>query len=81
MTSLIAVLPKNAREELRVSLAVYRGHHFADVRVYARRDDGETVPTPKGVAVKPAPLPALIEALRAALVALEASRDTRGAET
>jgi hypothetical protein len=71
--TVVATLPKNSREEVRVSLTSYRGHQLVDVRVYAGDADAERVPTPKGLALRPSFLPPLIEALRAALAAFEAS--------
>ena len=47
------VIPKNSFEQLRLSLAEYEGHQYVDVRVYFLNDDGEFVPTRKGVTVSP----------------------------
>jgi hypothetical protein len=50
--SIVAVIPKNGHEEVRVSLTEFRGAHFADVRVFS--DCGDTPgrkPTPKGVSI------------------------------
>lgn len=62
----IASIRKNTREEIRVSLTSYHGTEFVDVRVYADTGLPNRVPTPKGVAVKPDNVPALIEALQRA---------------
>jgi hypothetical protein len=61
--TLIATIPKNTREEVRVSLSVYRGHRLIDVRVYADGPDDERRATPKGVALKLDALPSLRQAL------------------
>jgi hypothetical protein len=66
---LIATVPKNAREEVRVSLTEYKGYALIDVRTYAEfasAGDGERKPTPKGVSLKVERLPELIAALQAA---------------
>jgi hypothetical protein len=39
--TVLPTLPKNSREEVRVSLTSYRGHQFVDVRVYA--GDGDLI--------------------------------------
>jgi hypothetical protein len=67
--TVIAVVPKNGREEVRVSLSTYKGMHLVDTRVFAMQKDardGERVPTKKGVAIKLVHLTALIEALQKA---------------
>lgn len=62
----IATIRKNTREEIRVSIATYHGTRFVDVRTYVDGEGAERRPTPKGVAVRPDGLPALLDALRAA---------------
>jgi hypothetical protein len=64
----IAIVPKNALEEVRVSLSEFKGSHLVDVRVFADFDGtrGEKKATKKGVALKVASLPELIKALEAA---------------
>ena len=63
MTKLIAIVPKNARERVQVSLTRYHEHDLVDVRVYA--DNGEEwVATAKGVALRTVMLPALAVALK-----------------
>lgn len=63
---LIAVVPKNQREEIRVQLAEYRGSTFLDVRIFADTGQPDHIPTPKGIALAPDRIDALIEALRGA---------------
>lgn len=71
---LIASLEKNAREDLRVDLAEYKGHRLLGLRIWADKSDGSgKVATPKGVTVKVAMLPAI----RAALA--DAEREARAA--
>jgi Transcriptional Coactivator p15 (PC4) len=70
---IIGTTRKNAQEDIALSLRTYKGYRFIDVRVRARRSDGELVPTTKGVAIKPDALPKIIELLRQAhLAAVEA---------
>ena len=58
----IATLPKNARDVIRVQITTYRGHRLLDVRVYDR--DG--FPTKAGVCVQIEHSPDLVAALNAA---------------
>lgn len=52
----LATFPRKANERLVVSWREYNGHHFADVRVHFRADDGEWRPTKSGATVKIAEL-------------------------
>ena len=63
MNSLIAVIPKNATEELRVTLTEFGGHDLCDLRVFTEYASGETGPTKRGVTLRVGQLAALIEAL------------------
>lgn len=67
----IATIRKNTREEIRVSLATYHGTEFVDVRTYVDGPGEDRRPTPKGVAVRPEALSALVEALTQAQRHLE----------
>lgn len=61
---LIASIPKNSREELRISRSDFRGHVLATLRVwYQPDDDNEMRPGKQGVAFKIDKLPAVIDAL------------------
>jgi hypothetical protein len=63
----IAVLPKNSREEVRVTLSAYKGVDRLDIRVFADIEGlGEHIPTKKGVCVRLEQLPELIKALQKA---------------
>jgi Transcriptional Coactivator p15 (PC4) len=64
----IAIIKKNAREEIRVELSEFNGHDLINIRVWADpRDSGsERIPTKAGIACKVALLPRVIEALRQA---------------
>jgi len=63
ITAPTIVLPKNSREELRVSLDPFKGHNLVSLRVWYRSQDGDMRPTKKGVALQVANLPAVIAAL------------------
>lgn len=62
----IATVPKNAREEFRIQLRTFNDRRFADIRVFAENGKGKLVATPKGVAIKPETLGAVIRALQEA---------------
>ncbi len=60
---LVHSFPKNPLEEVRVSLSVYRGKQYIDLRIYYKGDDGEFHPSKKGLTVSPDLLPDLVEAV------------------
>lgn len=63
--TVIAVLPKNRRESLRIALDQYQGSNLVDLRVVVELSEtsGLATPTRKGVALRVEMLPDLIEAL------------------
>ena len=64
MNKLIATIPKNALDEIRVEISEYRGHDFVSIRTWTEKSDSkERVPTKKGITLKPEQLPELIAAL------------------
>jgi hypothetical protein len=66
----LAIVPKNAIEEVRIALSRFKGTDLVDVRVFAAFSnvpDNERRPTKKGVSLKLQYLPALVEALEGAL--------------
>jgi membrane carboxypeptidase/penicillin-binding protein PbpC len=63
----IATIPKNSRECLRVGLGSFKGHELFSVRVWITTDDGKALPTQKGITCAVALLPPVIEALQATL--------------
>ena len=67
----IAVIEKNAVEEVRVALSEFCGHELVNVRIWANYDsaDSEKRPTKKGVALRIEKLPELIAALNEAQAA------------
>lgn len=57
------VIRKNAREAIRLQMSDFHGKTFLDVRIWADSDGGDPKPTPKGVTVPLAALPAFVEAV------------------
>lgn len=70
----IATVPKNASEEVHVSLREFKGHRLIDLRVFTKSAvGGEPLPTRKGVTLKIGTLPELIGALQKAEVEARAA--------
>jgi hypothetical protein len=63
MSKQVFELPKNSREAIKFSLAEFKGHKFIDMRVYAKEEGKNPVPTPKGLTVSPALWPQFKRAL------------------
>jgi hypothetical protein len=55
--------PKNPLEEVRVSISIYKGKQYIDLRIYYKGDDGEFHPSKKGLTLSPDLLPDLVEAV------------------
>lgn len=69
---LVASLPKNEEEELRVSLVNEHGQHTVDLRIFARFTLARVLmPTKKAIAVNVEQIPDLIKALGDCLRAAE----------
>jgi hypothetical protein len=52
MSDVIAKLPKNARETIFLSVSEFKGRKLVDIRVHVPGDqDGDWVPTRKGVSL------------------------------
>jgi hypothetical protein len=70
MSALIATIPKNKLEEIRIELGEFNGYDLINIRVWAdpRAGGEERIPTKAGIACKVALLPQLIAALLAAKV-------------
>ncbi|AIB15794.1 hypothetical protein ABAZ39_28455 (plasmid) [Azospirillum argentinense] len=63
--TIVATIPKNATEELRVTLTSYNGHPLVDLRLFTEyRSTGEIGPTRKGLTVSVALLPQIIAGLQ-----------------
>jgi Transcriptional Coactivator p15 (PC4) len=83
----VHIFRKNRSEEVRASLATYRGHPVADLRVWSFDDaSGEVRPTRKGVCVRVEHLPRLLDAITALqaasheLTLLDGTPDATGGE-
>ena len=61
--SVIATIPKNSREEIRISREDFKGTDLVSLRVYFQADDGDMRPSKKGIAFKASLLPEILEAL------------------
>ncbi len=72
MQKQIAAIPKNAREQLHVSLTEFKGHDLIDLRIYAD-GQGEWIATRKGITIKVDHLPAIVEALQRAITEARAA--------
>jgi hypothetical protein len=68
---IIHSFPKNPLEEVRVSVSVYKGKQYIDLRIYYKGDDGEFHPSKKGLTMSPELLPDLVEAVEKLKDALE----------
>jgi len=52
MGDVLHQFPKNASEEVRVSLTEYKGHKLIDLRIYYEPEEGqERRPTKKGITI------------------------------
>jgi hypothetical protein len=68
---LIAEIEKNMRERIKVSIEEYRNSRFVDCRVYWQNDEGEWLPSKKGIALSADTIDAVIQALQQASKKLE----------
>jgi hypothetical protein len=59
----LQVIPKNAREELRVYREPFKGHDLVHFRIWALGMDGEKAPTRKGVSMNVSLAAELVEAV------------------
>ena len=75
MEKSIAIVEKNAIEEVHVDLSEFHGHDLIGIRIWANYDSADKPkrPTKKGVTLRVERLPELIAALK------EAERQARGA--
>jgi hypothetical protein len=62
-SQIIYSFPKNALEEVRVSLSSYKGKQYIDMRIYYKADDGDFHPSKKGITFSPDLFPELEEAV------------------
>ena len=52
MSKPIAIIRKNVREELRVSVDEFRGHQLINMRVWFEGEDGRMRPGKQGLALR-----------------------------
>ena len=64
----LAVIRKNALEEIRVGLSEFNGHDLLNIRIWTEPGDGgaERIPTKAGICCNVRLLPELIDALQKA---------------
>lgn len=66
MTDPIAIIRKNTREELRVTIDTFQGYELLNLRIWFEAEDGSMRPSKKGLALRMDLLPELREALQKA---------------
>jgi len=62
----VGSIPKNQREEIRVTLSNFKGHDLVGARVWFKTKDGDPRPSQKGITVNVRVLPELIGLLEQA---------------
>ena len=73
MQKLISKFEKNSIEEIRVELSEYKGQTYLNVRAWVKGDNGEFLPTRKGITLNIELIPDLIEALKKARASITGS--------
>ncbi|CUH45421.1 transcriptional coactivator p15/PC4 family protein [Ruegeria atlantica] len=61
--ALITQIPKNSREEYRVTRDEFQGHDLINIRVYFASEDGEMRPDGQGASFRVSLLPDFMDAL------------------
>jgi hypothetical protein len=56
----VGTIPKNAREDIRVTLSNFKGHDLVGARIWFKSKEGEPRPSSKGITVNVKVLPELI---------------------
>ncbi|MBQ4123308.1 transcriptional coactivator p15/PC4 family protein [bacterium] len=65
---ILATIPRNATEQVQISINSYKDKKYLDLRIYYTTDDGGTwLPTKKGVTVSPDNLILLKDAVEEAM--------------
>ena len=65
---ILATIPRNATEQLQISINSYKEKKYLDLRIYYTTDDGVNwLPTKKGVTVSPDNLMTLKDAVEEAM--------------
>lgn len=62
----VGSIPKNNREDIKVTLSNFKGHDLVGARIWFKAKDGEDRPTSKGITVNVRVLPELIGLLEEA---------------
>ena len=66
--NVLAIIPRNATEQLQISINSYKDKKYLDLRIYYTTDDGANwLPTKKGVTVSPDNLVTLKDAVEKAM--------------
>jgi hypothetical protein len=71
--TIIAEIPKNFRETIRVTLGTFNNRQIASARVWFKADDGSWRPGKSGIAFKVELLPAVTDAFAGAVAVARAS--------
>lgn len=66
--TLLGEIVKNETDKIIVSVKEYRGRKYVDVRTYFQGDDGNYLPTKKGVTFSPKFVEAMIKILQKGVV-------------
>jgi hypothetical protein len=64
--SIVGEIQKNKSQKIIVATNEYKGKQLVDIRVHYEGDDGEYMPTKKGIALTPEMIPEVMEMLRSA---------------
>lgn len=65
---ILATIPRNATEQLQISINSYKEKKYLDLRIFYTTDDGATwLPTKKGVTISPDNLMLLKDAVEEAM--------------
>ena len=57
---IVGTIPKNNREDIRVTLSNFKGHDLVGARIWFKSKEGEPRPSSKGITVNVKVLPELI---------------------
>jgi hypothetical protein len=71
--TIVAEIPKNTREVIRITLGTFNNRQIAVARVWFKEGDGNWLPGKSGIAFKVELLPAVAEAFAEAVAAARAS--------
>ena len=59
----ISEITKDNDTVIRITTSEFKGQEYVDVRAYVKNQEGEFIPTKKGITVSKAMLPKLLEGL------------------